>query len=789
MPKLAIWTKDYQSKVRDSLQGVLSLYPEVQIQIVSSPEVAPIVGDAQGILALGSEPLAVMMALAAVPKNRTITSLRNQMWKLPGGNPLPLMFSYSAGIHEIDYGKYVDLQTDANAMLRLVTTGSNAPKMGNYRYIHDLSNILLRIDELHAKTGKPVPATLDLETIGLDPRLLPMGTHPGARIVCMQFTVEEGKSDVVYFESMVAFQEWWDNFDNKVMLTEFLTSPKISLGGANLKYDLHWIAVHCGIQCTNFKFDTTLVGSLLDENRSNGLDIHAKIYTPMGGYSDEFDRTIDKSRMDLVPKDQMLPYAGGDTDACYQVRQAMQKDLLADKELTRFYVNILHPAARAFEQVEQGGVCVDMEAYKELENDLNTEIDQLLIKGKKLLGGRIVAKHTDLDKRGGLNLTKASLLTDFMFSPMGLNLTPKVVTAKTGAPSTAMDHLLLFKDVPEAADFVALLSDFSSATKTMGTYVTGFQKHIRSDGRFHPSYWFFAGNKDEGEGGTVTGRLSCKDPAFQTIPKHTKWAKPLRKCFVAPEGYLVLENDYSQGELRVIACIANEANMIQAYMEGKDLHAVTSGRFAGYDYEQMMELKINNPELFDKIRQLGKAGNFGLIYGMGAEGFNAYAETNYGVKLTMEESNNFRNSFFDTYSSLPDYHKEYKAHAHKYGYVRSPLGRIRHLPLIDTPNREMRSGAERQAINSPVQSALSDMMLWCAAIANKRGWFKETPMFGCVHDAKYTYVPEDNWEFYAAREKELMENLPFHEVGWNPQLQFTADGKIGKNMAKLSAIK
>ena len=270
-----------------------------------------------------------------------------------------------------------------------------------------------------------------------------------------------------------------------------------------------------------------------------------------------------------------------------------------------------------------------------------------------------------------------------------------------------------------------------------------------------------------------------------TIPKHTKWAKKLRRCFPAPPGMLILENDYSQGELRVIACLANEVTMINSYKEGLDLHVITSGRFAGYSYEEMMKLKKENKELFDKIRQLGKAGNFGLIYGMGVEGFQAYAELNYGVKLAMSEAEKFRTGFFNTYPALPEYHRAYKAFAKKHGYVASPLGRVRHLPLIPSVRQDLRAGPERQAINSPVQSCLSDMMIWAIALSHKRGWFKEAPCFGAIHDAKYVYIPEDNHEMYVERELEIMENLPFEQVGWEPQLVFTADAKIGKNMAEL----
>lgn len=1055
---LVIWCKDSRAKVLTTLAPVLAGFQGLDIKVVNDVTTPPKVQGAVVILALGNDPKLTMEAMKVTPKGRTTTSLRGGYF---GHESLgcPIMFSYSPGIADMDYGRYVDLLTDVGTACRFAKTGSKHAVLGEYKYVDDFREVIARVEQLYAETGKPVESTLDLETVGLDPYKLPEEGHPGAYIVTVQLSVEIGKSYVLRFASKAKEEIGFTDMELLEQLAWILSTDKISMGGANLKFDLHWIAVRAKLECTNFKFDTTLVGSLLDENRSNGLDVHVKIYAPeLGGYSDEFDKKIDKSRMDLVPVDTMLPYAGGDTDGCLRVRKQMKADLLKDRRLAGFYVNILHPSARAFEMVERGGVMVDMDAYKELESDLHKELDTLTTAARSIIGGRIVAKHHDPDKRGGLNLTKASLLVDFMFSPMGLNLKPQMTTEKSGAPSTALEHLMMFKDVPEAKEFVGLLKNYSSATKTLQTYVHGFQKHIRSDGNFHPSYYFFAGNKDEGEGGTNTGRLSCKDPAFQclkgdsqvttsqglqsiadivdgyakgrefkvlthtgkwkpvvgvykngvrpvfdvrfgtgkivtstenhpyltsrgwvrtdqlkpgdicyelrtpneglhqpnvlqldsneeslhksdqqrlatvrgqrdqglrevgevlqlssghggeaccgvecgaqgcerglrtpelrvgaaekaseqshqqqedhpqrsnedrsrvgirggdqsgtvalsalcgdvdgasldegypwdrsvfqevevvsitpagecetfdltiqdshsfvangvivhnTIPKHTKWAKKLRRCFPAPPGMLVLENDYSQGELRVIACLANEETMIEAYRQNMDLHVITSGRFAGYSYEDMMKLKKENKELFDSIRQLGKAGNFGLIYGMGAEGFQAYAEGNYGVKLALEEAAKFRNGFFETYHKLPVYHKDYKAFAKKNGYVVSPLGRMRHLPLINSVKGDVRATAERQSINSPVQGCLSDMLIWAISISHQRGWFESSPCFGAIHDAKYTYIPEDNHEFYIERELEVMESLPFEKVGWKPQLVFTADAKFGKTMADL----
>lgn len=798
---LKIWSKDTKQRILQAIAPVVKSAPGLSIEVSNSEHEVPYVHGDKLILCMGGLAQQVLATQPGkvVAKGRTINSLRNQLWPLIPGGECNLQFTYSAGISDIDYNNYVNMLTDVNSAVRAAMTGSSAPQLGVYRYVPDFKELIARIDEIFADTGRPVPVALDLETIGLDPYKLPdpVENHPGARVVTLQFTCEAGKSDVRYINSMEEEVALFDDFEFTMQLGYLLNSPKISLGGANLKFDLHWLWVRARQYCTNFKFDTNLVGSCLDENRSNALDIHAKIYTPLGGYSDEFDNSIDKSRMDLVLPERLLPYAGGDTDACFQVRTAMTQELMADRALTGFYVNILHPAARSFEIVEQGGVLVDRDAYHELESLLNTELLSCVERAKKVVGGRIVAKHQDEEKMGGMNLTKASLLTDFMFSPMGLNLKPLMVTEKEKKPSTALDHLMMFENVPEAKEFISILKDYSSAAKTLSTYVIGFLKHLRSDGRYHPSYYFFVGDRsDADEGGAVTGRLSCKAPAFQTIPKHTKWAKYLRRCYIAPPGMVITEKDYSQGELKVIACIANETTMIDAYRRGLDLHVVTSGRFAGYTYEEMMAMKgmeDSNPELFklyEDTRQLGKAGNFGLIYGMGAEGFWNYAMTNYGVKdLTLKAATDFRDGFFDTYTALPDYHAEYKLFAKRNGYVRSPLGRMRHLPLINSPKQDVRAKAERQAINSPVQATLSDMLLWANAIEFQKGWFDEAPCFGAIHDAMYNYVPEDKVDVCIKRSLEVMENLPFDKVGWNPQLKFTADAKFGKNLADLSKFK
>ena len=781
---LTVFSTTDKLSVLSKIGSVVAHYPDVPLNFVDSIEqLFPALPNSKAVLALGTQSLEALQAASLMPKNRKVTGLRKSITPVQG---IPLMVSYSPTIGEIDYGQFVDLLTDTAMALRLAKTGTTEPKYGDYAYLKDLKPVVDAVKAIIADSGK-CDLAVDTETLGLD------RFHPDGYIISIQFTWKVGQGVMVVFANKAESLAFLHDIQNQADLHWLLNCQEVSTCGANAKYDTEWIYEQTGITCTNLKFDTTLVGSLLDENRSNGLDVHAKIYAPeLGGYSDQFDAKANKARMDLeYAKDpaSFLRYSCGDTDATYRVREAQRKLLLQDTALAGFYVNILHPAARAYELVERGGVCVDKAEFDQLEADLIADLHRLTNEAKKVVGGLLVAKHYDADKIGGLNLTKASLINDFMFSPQGLNLKPKMLTEKTKAPVTSMEHLEMFKGVEEAKEFVSLMSEFSATNKTLSTYIVGFRQHIRSDGRMHPTYFLFAGNKDEGEGGTNTGRISVKDPAFQTIPKHTKWGKRIRRCYNAPPGMLVAENDYSQGELKVMACLANEEAMIHAYLNNLDLHVVTSSFVAGYTYEEMMALKKADKGKYDDIRQLGKAGNFGLIYGMGVDGFIDYARTSYGVTLTYEQAEQFRTGFFQRYPGLLAYHAAYKAYAHKHGFVRSPLGRVRHLPLINSKRGDIRSKEERRSINSPVQSTLSDMMMWAIAEQAAMGWAETTPCFGSIHDAGYYYLPEDNYEFYARRTVQVMENLPFHKLGWKPQLKFTADAKVGPNMADLKELK
>jgi DNA polymerase I-like protein with 3'-5' exonuclease and polymerase domains len=405
----------------------------------------------------------------------------------------------------------------------------------------------------------------------------------------------------------------------------------------------------------------------------------------------------------------------------------------------------------------------------------------------KTMGGKIIAKWKEPNDEKSTSLGRAAMIADYMFGKRWLDLKPVMFTPKSTkekpVPSTALEHFLKFKDNEKAGAFVKILEEYKDCAKTLSTYIDGFLACLRYDNRFHATFFMHRGQEGkEDDSGTVTGRLSIKSPALQTIPKKTKWSKILRRAFIAPKGYVLFSGDFSQGELRIAADFANEKNMLKAYNNNIDLHAFTGAGLADIDFETFMSYKDNEDpykaKIFETNRQSAKPANFGLLYGMGAQGYKDYAESNYGVKMTLTEAEGQRDKFFATYPGLLPWHKKVKDAAQLMGYVDSPLGRRRHLPLINSRDNQTSSGELRKAVNSPVQSTLSDFSLWATAIAEKEGLTKEAPVVVMIHDQLVAYLPEDNWRFFAKRYRDIMENLPFDQFDWNPKVKFVVDVEI-----------
>lgn len=772
-----------------TLKGFRPDVPKHSFEVVNDDPLLPAPGEL--VMVCGARGLDVLKAGGIVPKHRTLNSLREKPLARPGGGHWFTTFDPSIVANEPEKRAIIDW--DVRLAHRFMTTGSLQPVLGDYRWVGSFQPMIDRIKLKHVATGQPVDVACDTETMGLYPY------EPGKELVSIAFSDQAGTAEVLYLGPKADPVPVDPNEPLGAQIEWLLTSPLVKIRGANFKYDLVWIAEKLGIECTNFRFDTALTGSLVDENRSNGLDSHAKAMSRIGGYADPFNATYDKDKMEEVPLDALLPYAGGDVDAVMQIADVLKEELLEDGELARFYVKVLHPAARAFERIERRGVVVDREKYEKLSDDLAVEIKQNEQLAMSLLPGRMKAKYHDKIaeqvSRGKSPLTPA-IMKDFFFGPIGLGLKPKMVTEKTGEPSTARAHLRMFAEVPEAMAMCDALEALNSAGKTKSTFVDGFLKHLRADGRLHPTYMLFHGgfNDDEDdESGTVSGRLSAKDPPIQVTPKKTKHAKRIRECFTAPPGFSVLQVDYVQGELKVVACIAPEPTMLNAYQQGLDLHAVTGAQLIKMPFEQFLAMKecgeVSKEALFASTRDRAKPANFGLLYGLSAEGFQAYAWAAYGIALTLAEAEDMRDAFFKLYPGLINYHQAMRNFVRQWLHVRTPMGRVRHLETIRSWDRVVRSRAERQAINSPVQGALTDMMIWACAEIEANLPTADVQVAAVIHDALIAYVRQGKELFYAKQITDIMQSLPLGELGWVPQLVFNGEAEAGPDLAHLKKLK
>lgn len=756
------------------------------------------------VVVMGDKALSLLRMDGRVHKSAKVSSLRGTpiVCKETGG---VWLVTYDPFLIEREEDALFQIQWDTALAHRWATTGSLDPVVGKYEYVSDFSVAIDCIRKQFANTGKRVRVALDLETLSFD------YVNPQGWVISISISWESGKSHVITFPKM-------SDIPCAALLEqiEHLTQDdSIALVGANLKFDILWMKFKWGVPWPkNFRLDTLLVGSLIDENRSNSLNTHAKIASSIGGYDDSFNDKADKSRMDLeLAKDPagFLTYAGGDTDAAWQVAGTWTEILKQDPDLLKFYVTVLHPAARAFERIEARGILVDVPKLKELAAEAKQEIVSQTELMTQLVPMRIQAKYSD-----DFKFSRPSILKDLFFSKLGWDLQPKMWTEGTQWKypkqpdmweiSTADTHLKQFASHPKAGPWVAARRRAEKAKKILTTYIgvadekgqyeKGFLAHLRADGRFHPSYFLFHGQesaeKDQ-DGGTNTGRSSAKGPAIQTLPKRDKrWAKALRRCYPAPPGRLWWQADMNQGELRIAACLSNDPTMIQAYKDGKDLHTITGAKLGGITFEELVAMETGDPASYVDIRTKAKASNFGMIYDISADGFVEFAFKAYDLVITSAEAQEMIDAFFGLYSNLRGWHKACRDFAMEHRYVVSPLGRIRHLPLMRSKDRKVASKAGRQAINSPVQGCLSDMVLWAASIIEletdlpDRG--TEITMF--THDALGGYVPDTSDGVDQIREvARIMSNLPLKKTfGWDHQLQFPVDAEFGPTLGDLAKL-
>ncbi|MDT3679771.1 MAG: DNA polymerase I [Burkholderiaceae bacterium] len=481
--------------------------------------------------------------------------------------------------------------------------------------------------------------------------------------------------------------------------------------GQNLKYDAHVLANH-GIRLAGIAHDTLLESYVLEAHRNHDLDSladrhldrHTIRYTDVAGKG---AKQIPFAQVDL---ESATRYAAEDADVAMHLHRTLYPDIAADPKLEYVYREIELPVSRVLQTMERTGVLIDAEAMTKQSEELGQRMYALERQAVELVGAP-------------LNMGSPKQLCEVLYEGLGL---PVLKRTASGAPSTDEDVLeKLAQDYP----LPRIVLDWRSLSKLKGTYTDKLPKMVDArSGRVHTRY---------SQAVAVTGRLASSDPNLQNIPIRTAEGRRIREAFVAPAGSKIVSADYSQIELRIMAHISGDENLLHAFSQGMDVHRATAAEIFG----------VEPADVSFEQRRYAKVINFGLMYGMSAFGL----ASNLGIERAAAK--NYIERYFARYPGVARYMEETRERARRNGYVETALGRRLWIAEINSPNGPRRSGAERAAINAPMQGTAADLIK-LAMIAVQRWIEREalrSKLILQVHDELVLEVPDD--ELDAVREQ------------------------------------
>ncbi len=535
----------------------------------------------------------------------------------------------------------------------------------------------------------------DTETTSLDPMQ--------ARLVGMSFSVEAGVAAYLPLTHDYAGAPQQLDFASTLQRVQpLLENSAILKVGQNLKYDRHVLANH-GIELGGIAHDTLLQSYVLESHRLHSMDDLAMRH--LGIKTITFEEVAGKGARQVgfnqVGIDQATEYAAEDADVTLQLHQTLYPQIARDEGLAHIYRDLEMPVMEILFKMERAGVLLDVVMLQAQSHELGMKLIGLERQAHELAGQPF-------------NLGSPKQLQEILFGKLGIKPLKKT---PSGAPSTDEDvlqELALDHPLPK------VLLEYRGLSKLKSTYTDKLPKMVDADtGRVHTSY---------SQAVAVTGRLASSDPNLQNIPVRTAEGRRIREAFIAPPGSVIVSADYSQIELRIMAHLSRDEGLLQAFAAGEDIHRATAAEIFGCE----------RPEVTGEQRRYAKVINFGLIYGMSAFGL----ASQLGVARVAAQ--NYIDRYFARYPGVADYMQRTRESAHMHGYVETLFGRRLWVPEINSANGMRRQGAERAAINAPMQGTAADLIK-LAMIAVDR-WLSEqklaTRMIMQVHDELVLEVPE-----------------------------------------------
>jgi len=538
--------------------------------------------------------------------------------------------------------------------------------------------------ELAAAISAAGSFCFDLETTGLDPKT--------CQIIGLALCLEPHRA---YYLPLPGERE-----ATVTALGEFgslLQDESIEKVGHNLKFDVAVLMWH-GIEVRGKLFDTMIAAFLAAPDLRRGMDYLSQAllgYRPIPIAELIGEKGDEQRSMDEVPVDEVVEYAAEDADVTVQLRQALWPQVV-EREQVDVFERVESPLIPVLARMEREGIRVDADALADLSGELAGQIEHSAQRIEELAGEPF-------------NLNSPSQMGNILFDKLKLDPNARR-TQKSKQYKTDEQVLTRLAYHHEIAREIL---NYRLCTKLKSTYLDMLPGAIFPDtGRIHTHY---------DQAVAATGRMQSSNPNLQNIPVRTAQGREIRRAFVPRgPGYALLSADYSQIELRVIAAISGDERMIEAFNTGEDIHAVTAGRIFG----------VAQDEVTDDMRRQAKTVNFGIIYGISAFGL---AER---MDLSRVEAASIIEQYLSEYGGVKKYMEEVVELAREKGYVETMLGRRRYLRDISSRNAPTRKGAERNAINSPIQGTAADMiklaMTAIDAAQQKRKW--KTRMLLQVHD-------------------------------------------------------
>lgn len=634
-----------------------------------------------------------------VPEDAVLTVQEvyiNPYQNYPGAQCVWCMSEAFPGLKSIAADRLIPAATDTSATPMpsdLLTPSTGEEPSGSpiaYWLVEDSQNLEVALEPFHTA---PVIA-VDLETTGLDPfkdkiRLvqLAIADHPVVLIDFFKIPPAERSS-----------------------LKSLLQGKAIKVL-QNGKFDLKFLC-QAGLPVTGNLFDTMLAAQLLAAGvRSHGYNLAELVKVYLGETLSKEQRRSDWSSPTLSTE--QLEYAARDAAILLRLRDVMRQKLITTQLVETAKLEFAGLAAIV--SMELNGMLLDLSRWDSLRQDLEKRRDALAEVLRQQLQPALV--HTQLDILGNQ-------------VAINLDSQPQVLEAlqQLGVPLKDTNKLSLIP-LAEAHPPVRALLDYRKAAKAVQAFATSLPKHIHPiTGRIHPDYQQL---------GAATGRMSCRDPNLQQIPRD----KIFRSCFVPAPGYRLIVADYSQIELRVAAELSGDRRMIEAYQNDEDLHQLTAALIAEKSIEE-----VDKSE-----RQAAKAVNFGLIYAMGAYGLAEYAYNNYGVRMSLDQATTFRKRYFDAYQGIARWHREIKKRMPS--SMRTLGDRLR--LWRDEPKLT-------ELLNTPVQGTSADITK--AALAKLPFALEGTgaKLIGTVHDEILLEAPEETAEEAACVLQIVMEQAGQH---------------------------